>query len=101
MHDLSRLDGLVDEIEERFGPMPPQMANLVGIKRIAETAAGLGINRIDAGPQGIALRTNRQLRRPKWRRSGDRYIVPAATEPDERIASVSRLLEADWLTSPA
>jgi transcription-repair coupling factor (superfamily II helicase) len=98
MHDLSRLDDLVEEIEERFGPMPPQVANLVGIKRIAETAAALGISRIDAGPHGIALRTNRHVRGHKWRRSGDRYIVPKATEPDGRIALVWRLLEEDCLT---
>jgi transcription-repair coupling factor (superfamily II helicase) len=93
LHDLTDLDDFADEIEERFGPMPPAMANLIAIKRIAEMATARGISRIDAGPEGIAVRTSRQLCHKDWQRAGDRYFVPQTTGKDERIAAVSRLIE--------
>ena len=73
--------------------MPPAMANLIAIKRIAEMATARGISRIDAGPHGIAMETDRQLCHKGWQRAGDRYFVPQRTGKDERIAAVSRLIE--------
>jgi transcription-repair coupling factor (superfamily II helicase) len=93
LRDPAQLGDLADEIEERFGPTPAATANLIAIKRLAETAAALGISRIDAGPHGVALKTSRHLCDDSWRRTGDRYFVEQTIEKEERIAAVSRLLE--------
>jgi transcription-repair coupling factor (superfamily II helicase) len=93
LRDLAQLDDFADEIEERFGPMPPAMANLLAVKRIAETAASLKISRIDAGPNGVVLATSRRLDRQGWQRNGQRYFITVASGEEQRINTVLRLLE--------
>lgn len=58
---LSRLDeaGDVDafeaELEDRFGPVPPEARRLLRTARIAALAELAGVRQIDAGPAAIAL----------------------------------------------
>jgi transcription-repair coupling factor (superfamily II helicase) len=49
------VDDLEAEIEDRFGPMPEPMHNLVKLTGLKHLCLRLGIARIDAGPQAIAL----------------------------------------------
>jgi transcription-repair coupling factor (superfamily II helicase) len=46
---------LADEIEDRFGPPPPEAAALLAAAEIRALARTLGIVRVSAGPQGVAL----------------------------------------------
>jgi transcription-repair coupling factor (superfamily II helicase) len=50
-HDGAELDELQAEIIDRFGPLPPPADTLIRIARLILTARGLGIRRVDVGPQ--------------------------------------------------
>lgn len=46
---------LADEIEDRFGPPPAAAAGLLVAAEIRALARSLGIERVSAGPSGVAL----------------------------------------------
>src|SRR5262249_22692441 len=48
----SALADLTAEIHDRFGPLPPVAQSLLRIARLKLTARGLGVRRLDLGPQG-------------------------------------------------
>ncbi|MFC7704689.1 DEAD/DEAH box helicase [Plastorhodobacter daqingensis] len=60
-HRLARLRSanearaLAEEIEDRFGPPPPELRDLLSAAYIRAAALQLGITHISAGPKGIAL----------------------------------------------
>jgi len=49
------VDALRDEIEDRFGPPPDALDQLIALARLRTLCRGLGVARIDAGPKAIAL----------------------------------------------
>jgi transcription-repair coupling factor (superfamily II helicase) len=49
------IDELEEEIEDRFGPIPEPVEALLRLAKLQQLCRRLGIARIDAGPQGIAL----------------------------------------------
>jgi transcription-repair coupling factor (superfamily II helicase) len=53
--DSEALDELEAEIEDRFGAMPEPVQNLLRLADLRQICRQLGIARIDAGPQAIAL----------------------------------------------
>ena len=50
--DNAAIDGLTEEIVDRFGPLPPAATNLLRVARLKLTARAIGIRRLDLGPQG-------------------------------------------------
>ena len=52
---LEELDDFADELEDRFGPMPEPAERLIALSKLAIQAGTIGIERIDAGPLGIAV----------------------------------------------
>ena len=50
--DNAAIDGLTEEIVDRFGPLPPPATNLLRVARLRIIARALGIRRLDLGPQG-------------------------------------------------
>jgi transcription-repair coupling factor (superfamily II helicase) len=50
--DNTAIDTLTEEVVDRFGPLPPPATNLLRVARLKLTARGLGIRRLDLGPQG-------------------------------------------------
>ncbi|WP_410051547.1 TRCF domain-containing protein [Bradyrhizobium sp. SZCCHNR1085] len=50
----AELGEIEDEIELRFGALPPEVSNLLDIADIGLSCRALGITRIDVGPTGIA-----------------------------------------------
>jgi transcription-repair coupling factor (superfamily II helicase) len=50
--DNASIDGLTEEIVDRFGPLPPPATNLLRVARLKLTARAIGIRRLDLGPQG-------------------------------------------------
>lgn len=57
---LDDLDAFAEELEDRFGPLPKEVAQLIAVTRLAIAAGSIGIERIDAGPLGIALTAARE-----------------------------------------
>ncbi|ACL56589.1 TRCF domain-containing protein [Methylobacterium nodulans] len=47
-------EALRDEIEDRFGPLPPEVDTLLTLARLRAACRDLGIARLSAGPQGLA-----------------------------------------------
>jgi transcription-repair coupling factor (superfamily II helicase) len=79
--DAGELDAFVAEVEDRFGPPPPEARALLEIAAVRLAAAAARIARIDAGPAAIALTPRRDF-------SGD----PAAAG---LVAKGDRLLLAE------
>jgi transcription-repair coupling factor (superfamily II helicase) len=50
--DNLAIDGLTEEIVDRFGPLPPPATNLLRVARLKLAARAIGIRRLDLGPQG-------------------------------------------------
>ena len=53
--DERQIDDFAEEIEDRFGPLPPAVAILLDLARLREMARRFGIVRVDAGPRAIAM----------------------------------------------
>ncbi len=49
------LDALEAEIEDRFGPIPDEVSQMLRIARLRNACDPLDITRLDAGPQAIAV----------------------------------------------
>jgi len=50
--DNAAIDGLTEEIVDRFGPLPPPAMNLLRVTRLKLAARAIGIRRLDLGAQG-------------------------------------------------
>ena len=50
--DNAAIDGLTEEIVDRFGPLPPPASNLLRVARLKLAARAIGIRRLDLSSQG-------------------------------------------------
>jgi transcription-repair coupling factor (superfamily II helicase) len=99
LHDLNAIEEFAAEIEDRFGAMPEDVVHLLALARLGQACRSLGVAKIDAGPQAVALtfrdgaattgfeEADEHL---SWR--GERLILSQPTEHAEQ-----RLGEADLL----
>lgn len=55
LDSFETIDELEEEIEDRFGPIPEPVEDLLRLARLQQLCRRLGMARIDAGPHGIAL----------------------------------------------
>ena len=53
--DSADIDALSDEIEDRFGPQPKAVRELLLATRLKHLCRQAGVARVDAGPQAVAL----------------------------------------------
>ncbi len=94
--DGAALDAFEAELEDRFGPVPPEARDLLDIARIRAIARSVGIRRIDAGQAAIAL-TPRHADQPVpaglTAKNGRWLLAEAITDPAERVQRVRELLE--------
>ncbi|WP_260596902.1 DEAD/DEAH box helicase [Sphingomonas endolithica] len=95
--DSAALDGLEEEMVDRFGPLPPAAERLVAALRIGMLARTTGIARIDAGPSAIAL-TPRRGCDAAFAEAGlieknGRWLLAEETSEDDRAERVQALLE--------
>ncbi|MFC7398395.1 TRCF domain-containing protein [Chelatococcus sp. GCM10030263] len=91
------VDELEDEIEDRFGSLPEPVRDLLALARIRQACRRLGIARIDAGPQAIAItfRGKGRKARATLKKNGfpchwneERLIVAVASETAARLGIV-------------
>lgn len=93
--DLSAVDDLEAEFEDRFGEPPPQVLLLLRTTRLQLTAARLGFSRLEAGPKALALNVTAKapakaiallVKEFAGRRTEDRIIFEIASHnSDERL----------------
>jgi transcription-repair coupling factor (superfamily II helicase) len=102
--ETAAAEALLAEIEDRFGPVPEAVVNLISLARLKEACRPLGICRIDAGPQAIALTfTEHRLGEAVLKRAsgspdmslawkGERLVLDRPTEMADRLAALQQLL---------
>ena len=54
LRSLEEVEALRGEVEDRFGPLPEAVADLVTLARLRVGCCALGISRLSGGPQGLA-----------------------------------------------
>jgi transcription-repair coupling factor (superfamily II helicase) len=54
-HAPDEAERLADEVEDRFGPPPPEARALLRLAAIRARAGVLGVTRVSAGPEAVAL----------------------------------------------
>jgi transcription-repair coupling factor (superfamily II helicase) len=107
--DRPEIDAFAAELIDRFGPLPPEVENLLQIIAIKRWCREAGIERVEAGPKGavISLRGNRfvnpqglidliQRNAAALKIRPDQKIVCLRDWGDEkaRLSGVARLLQA-------
>jgi len=96
--DPSAIDGFEEELEDRFGTLPPPAARLLDWMRVRLLAQSAGTSAINAGPAAIAFTP--ADRSADWSAAGlthkgDRWIdAEAIADDDARLARVRETLEA-------
>jgi transcription-repair coupling factor (superfamily II helicase) len=89
-------EALGEELEDRFGALPPEVQDLVAVAQVRQLARAAGIARIDAGPAAIALtpRPGFAAESSGLEQKGDRLLLSQRIEdPRERLARLRALLE--------
>ncbi|RST30055.1 DEAD/DEAH box helicase [Sphingomonas ginkgonis] len=92
------LDQLADELEDRYGAVPPAAAQLLDDRRLALGARALGLKRVQIGPSGIALTPASGTKLPKdapVEVKGDRWLLkfPPVTDAEARAKAAALLDE--------
>ncbi len=94
------LERLLEEIEDRFGPMPDAMASFLALAKVRSECQHAGISRIDAGPKAIAIsfrpgfEADREetVRTIEHHWSEGRLVIAEPTGPETRIETVRKIL---------
>jgi transcription-repair coupling factor (superfamily II helicase) len=95
----AQVDALQDEIEERFGGLPPTALSLLSMARIRADCRRLGVLRIEAGPNAVALtfhhRSHLKLKKSSKLRVDDsgRLVLDRPSGPDDRLMVVEELID--------
>jgi transcription-repair coupling factor (superfamily II helicase) len=92
-------DGLVDELEDRFGAIPDDAQLLVKAAQLRLLARDAEVARIDAGPAAIAFtprgKSLKGAAKAGLERKGDRFLLRGPTEPGPaRLDRIAEVLEA-------
>ena len=98
LRDAGALDAFTAELEDRFGALPQEAADLLTAARIGLLAAAALVARVDAGPAAIAFTPRRGAALPAdigLVERNERWIAKKAiADPRERAERAAALLEA-------
>ena len=97
--DEAGLEAFAAELEDRFGPPPPEAETLIAVARVRRLAADAMIAKVDAGPAAIALTPRHGFAADAGRaglveKNGRLILAERIEDPRERLARVETLLEA-------
>ncbi|RVT90382.1 helicase-related protein [Sphingomonas crocodyli] len=94
LDDDAAVDAFAEELEDRFGALPPEAGRLIALARIRRLACATRVARIDAGPAAIALtpRPDFIATLAELEAKGDRLLLRGDPGPDP-LAAVAALLE--------
>ena len=96
--DRTGLDGFAAEMIDRFGPLPPETANLIQLMEIKANARAAGIAKLDVGTKGALVSFH-----------GDQFAnVPGLIAYVERLKGRARIrpdnklsVSGDWVSAGA
>ena len=91
------LEALRDELEDRFGTLPPEAETLIRIARIRLLAQEARIARVDAGPAAIALTPRRGFRGKAAgleKKEGRLLLKERIDDQTQRLVRIKELLES-------
>jgi transcription-repair coupling factor (superfamily II helicase) len=96
MRSGSDLDAFSEELEDRFGDMPGEVAVLLELARLRIAASELGVAKVDVGPSAIAITLHNKPAAAQWRDSkGLEYrngrLIFRPTQPRVADADAVRL----------
>ncbi|AQR74520.1 helicase-related protein [Sphingomonas sp. LM7] len=95
-HD-AEIDAFEEELADRFGPLPPETAELLAHARLRAAARHARVGRIDAGPSAIALTPRRDFTADAASHGltmkNERLLLVEAVDPGSRVERVQSLLE--------
>jgi transcription-repair coupling factor (superfamily II helicase) len=96
-HDLTAIEALEDELEDRYGPAPEPLLNLFALARISARCRRFGIARIEVGPSAAAVTPRVAWAEPPAGlelRNGRLLLRRESTGSAERLAAAEALLAA-------
>ncbi len=87
IHDAAEIDSLAAELVDRFGPVPPEVENLMRTVELKLLCRAAGVEKIDAGPKGIvfALRDNTFARPDRLIDYIQRRAPVVKVRPDQKL----------------
>lgn len=96
--DVEEVTRFAEELEDRFGPLPPEVATLLDLARVGIRAREAGVTRIDAGPKAVALTltedSSLSRRAPEdGLMKGDRLIMPPLEDAGDTVQGAEDLME--------
>jgi transcription-repair coupling factor (superfamily II helicase) len=84
------VEAIAAEIIDRFGPIPPEVENLLQTVEIKQLCRKSGVEKIDAGPNGmvIGFRDNRFAHPEKLIKWISSQVGTAKVRPDQKVALI-------------
>ncbi|MBV8590396.1 MAG: hypothetical protein JO212_10125, partial [Acetobacteraceae bacterium] len=94
------LDGLAEEIVDRFGPIPEPVENLLALARLRIRCRRLGIAKLEAGPFAAAATFRGAVppTRPPLEAKDRRLILRRAAVGDAGVLATAEALVAQLLS---
>ncbi|RVU16576.1 helicase-related protein [Methylobacterium oryzihabitans] len=97
LRDPGEVEALRREVEDRFGPLPEPVEALITLARLRTGCFGLGIARLNGGPQGVAADLRPGLSFPVLDglvvKPGRVVLARASEDPTGRAALAAELLQ--------
>ncbi len=95
--DVAGVEALEDELEDRFGPSPPPLANLFALARLSARCRRLGVARLEVGPAAAAATPRGAWPQPVAalvQRNGRMLLQRESADAAARLATAAALLDA-------
>ncbi len=108
-------EAMAAELVDRFGPLPPEVVNLLDVVALKRACREAGVEKLEAGPKGMVLTFQaRRFANPagliawlgarRWQKEGlaqdiklrpdHRLVVSVELRPEERVKAARRILGA-------
>ncbi|HXV25374.1 MAG TPA: TRCF domain-containing protein, partial [Alphaproteobacteria bacterium] len=106
--DRSEIDGFAAELIDRFGPLPPEVENLLRMVAIKRLCRAAGVEKVEAGPKGAVVSFHKNSfakpdeliafigrQRKRFSVRPDQKLVEHSVweTPEARVQGVHRLME--------
>ena len=89
----AEIEAMAAELADRFGPLPPEVENLLQVVAIKALCRDAGVEKLDAGPKGMVLHsaTTPSATPPAWSPGSAAAKEPIRLRPDHKLAVVQEM----------